>query len=139
MYLWTESTGGGVAFGSNAGFNLPDGSCLSPDAAWLAMGRWNALTAEEQAGFPPVCPEFVIEIRSRSDSRRLLETKMQLWLENGAQVAWLIDPVDSEVLIYEAGLPVQVLQRPEMLRGSGPVTGFRLPCARLWPAHPNLE
>jgi Uma2 family endonuclease len=66
LYLWNETTGGGVAFGSNAGFNLRDGSCLSPDAAWLSIERWTALSAEQQAGVPPLCPEFVIEIRSRT-------------------------------------------------------------------------
>ena len=91
LYQWIERNPTGIGFGSNTGFNLPDGSCLSPDAAWLALPRWNALTPEQQAGFPPLCPDFIIEIRSRSDPRRLLETKMQLWLANGAHLGWLLD------------------------------------------------
>jgi Uma2 family endonuclease len=77
---WNETAQTGIAFGPNTGFNLPDGSCLSPDAAWVSLARWNALTPEEQAGFPPLCPEFLIEVRSRSDSRRMVDEKMQLWL-----------------------------------------------------------
>ena len=80
---WNKTIQTGRAFISNAGFNLRDGSCLSPDAAWVSLDRWNALSAEEQDGYPPLCPEFIIEVRSKSDSRRLLEEKMQLWMDNG--------------------------------------------------------
>ena len=137
LFNWIEQSGTGVGFGSNTGFNLPDGSCLSPDAAWLSLPRWNALTPQQQIGFPPLCPEFVIEIRSQSDSRRLLDLKMQLWLENGAQLAWLIDPIDSNAAVYCSGAAILTLDRPEILEGSGPVTGFNLHTTRVWPAsHP---
>lgn len=132
LYLWAESDGRGIAFGSNTGFNLPDGSTLSPDAAWLSLDRWNALSPEEKASFPPLCPEFVIEIRSRTDSRPLLETKMQLWLRNGAQLAWLIDPIDRSATIYQPGTPPATQGQPELLLGTGPVSGFELRSARLW-------
>ncbi len=134
LYIWARTDGRGLAFGSNTGFNLPDGSCLSPDAAWLSLPLWNALTPPQQIGFPPLCPEFVIEIRSQSDSRRMLELKMQLWLENGAQLAWLIDPIDSSAALYHPGAATITLNRPEILEGSGPVVGFNLPMARLWPS-----
>ncbi len=133
LYIWARTDGRGLAFGSNTGFNLPDGSCLSPDAAWLSLPRWNALTSEQQIGYPPLCPEFIIEVRSQSDSRRLLDLKMQLWLENGAQLAWLIDPIDGNASIFHAGVPVEALSRPELLQGTGPVAGFELGTTRLWP------
>jgi Uma2 family endonuclease len=115
LYLWNETTGGGVAFGSNAGFNLRDGSCLSPDAAWLSIERWTALSAEQ-----------------RTDSRRLLEAKMQLWLDNGAELAWLLDPIDGQALIYIPGETVQTLNKPHILSGSQCVAGFQFPFTRLW-------
>jgi Uma2 family endonuclease len=131
---WNETVQTGIAFISNAGFNLPDGSCLSPDASWLALDRWNALTLQEQTGYPPLCPDFLIEVRSQSDSRRLVEEKMQLWLENGAKLAWLVDPIDAAVTIYRSGSAPETLIRPEAVHGEGPVATFTLPCARLWPA-----
>ncbi|WP_263373245.1 Uma2 family endonuclease [Granulicella aggregans] len=131
---WTDETGTGVSFSPNTGFNLPDGSCLSPDAAWVSLARWNALTPEEQASFPPLCPEFLIEVRSRSDSRRIVEEKMQLWMDNGAQLAWLVDPIDANVTIYVPGEAVRKLERPELVEAGEPVAGFVLRAERLWPA-----
>lgn len=132
LFNWIESTGSGIGFAANTGFNLPDGSCLSPDAAWLSRPRWNALTAEQQAGYPPLCPEFIIKIRSRSDSRRLLETKMQLWIANGAQLAWLLDPIDRSVTVYTPDQPPQTFLTPSQLTATGPVAGFALDLTRLW-------
>ena len=132
LFTWAEGDDKGIGFASNTGFNLPDGSCLSPDAAWLPLTRWDSLTLAEQTGFPPVCPDFIIEIRSRSDSRRLLEAKMQLWLDNGAELAWLIDPIDGEVVIYKPDQAPAVLVKPELLEASAPVSGFVLRASRLW-------
>ena len=132
LYAWTEETGTGIGFGSNTGFNLRDGSCLSPDAAWLSLSRWEGLTPEEQAGFPPLCPEFVMEVRSRGDRRRMVEEKMSLWMENGAELAWLVDPVEGNAAIYRAGKAVRMLERPDAIEGEGPVAGFVLRAARLW-------
>lgn len=134
LFSWAEEDGKGIGFASNTGFNLPDGSCLSPDAAWLARWRWDKLTLAEQMSFPPLCPDFIIEIRSRSDSRRLLEAKMQLWLDNGAQLAWLIDPVDGNVVIYRPDQALETLVKPELVEASGPVSGFVLRTSRLWVA-----
>lgn len=133
LYNWAVQDGRGSAVGSNAGFNLPDGSCLSPDAAWTSLDRLNALTLAQQTGFPPLCPDFLIEVRSQSDSRRLLEAKMQLWLDNGAQLAWLVDPIDANLTIYRPNHPPELLHRPEAVTATAPVAGFELPCARLWP------
>jgi Uma2 family endonuclease len=132
LFQWNETVQTGISFISNAGFNLPDGSCLSPDAAWLARDRWNALTHQQQVGYPPLCPDFIIEVRSQSDSRSSVEAKMQLWLENGTQLAWLVDPIDSNVTIYRPGHAAEPLDRPEVVLGTGPITGFELRCNRLW-------
>ncbi len=132
--MWNEQDGAGRGFGPNTGFNLPDGSCLSPDVAWLSLARWNALSPSEQGGYPPVCPEFVIEIRSRTDARRLLEAKMQLWLDDGAQLAWLIDPIDATVSIYRPNEPSETLERPDVVQGHAPVGSFVLRTTPLWPA-----
>jgi Uma2 family endonuclease len=131
---WADQDGTGIDFSPNTGFNLRDGSCLSPDASWVSLERWDTLTAAEQAGYPPLCPEFIIGIRSRTDSRRLLEAKMQLWIDNGAQLAWLIDPVDASVSIYRPGQSTETLERPEVVVAGAPVAGFELRVARLWPA-----
>ncbi len=136
LFAWIERDGRGIGFGPNTGFALHDGSCVSPDAAWLSRKRWDALTAEQQAGYPPVCPEFIVEIRSRTDPRRLIETKMQLWMENGASLAWLLDPIDGAVTIYRPARVPETLVRPEVVRGEGPVEGWELPCGRLWSGDP---
>ena len=132
LLLWAEQDGRGTALPANVGFNLPDGSCLAPDAAWILKEREDALTPEQQDSFPPICPDFIIEIRSKSDPRRQVEAKMQAWIDNGAQLAWLIDPIEGYITSYLQGEPPSTLHRPETMLGVGPVTGFELRCASLW-------
>jgi Uma2 family endonuclease len=132
LLLWAEEDGRGSAVPANVGFNLPDGSCLAPDAAWLLKEREEALTPEQQDSFPPVCPDFLIEIRSKSDPRRAVENKMQTWLDNGAKLAWLIDPIDGNITIYRPGHTPETLNRPEVVVATDPVDGFELRCTRLW-------
>jgi Uma2 family endonuclease len=131
---WAEQDGHGSAVGSNAGFNLPDGSCLAPDAAWVTNAQLDALTDKQKAGYPPLCPDFLIEVRSQSDARRVVEAKMQTWLDNGAQLAWLVDPIDCSVTIYRPGQTAETLLRPEVVIAGEPVAGFELRCGRLWAA-----
>jgi Uma2 family endonuclease len=128
---WVEINGGD-AFGSNTGFSLPDGSVRAPDAAWLSPEKWNSLTPEEQRRFVPFCPEFVIELRSPSDSIAELETKMTEWIANGAQLAWLIDPLRKLAVIYRPGHEPETLLQPDFLHGEGPIAGFALKMQRLW-------
>jgi Uma2 family endonuclease len=130
--LWAEEDGRGSAVPANVGFKLPDGSCLAPNAAWLTKEREDSLTPEQQDGFPPTCPDFVIEVRSKSDARRVVEAKMQTWIENGARLAWLVDPVAKNVTVYRSNQTAETLERPEIVRGEAPVDGFELRCARLW-------
>jgi len=128
---WAERHGG-FCTSSNGGFAVPDGSVRSPDASWVSQARVDALTDAEKRGFAPVCPEFLIEILSESDSRPKLEEKMEMWIANGAQLAWMIDPFAAEVLVYRPGQTVERLARPEWVEADAVVPGFRLEMARLW-------
>ena len=132
FYSGNKKDGSGKSFSPSGGFNLPDGSCLSPDVSWMTFARWNSLTVNEQTGFPPLCPDFVVEVRSASDSRPLVEAKMQLWLDNGAELAWLVDPIDANVTVYRPGHAPETLHRPESVVATAPVQGFVLDCAPLW-------
>jgi Uma2 family endonuclease len=132
LALWARETNSGVTFDSNAGFTLPDGSMRSPDAAWIAWPRWNALTKGEQDGFAPICPEFVIELRSGSDRLGALQEKMRLWVANGAEVAWLVDPSRKVVEVYRPGREVEVVEGGSVVEGDGPVAGFVLELGRVW-------
>jgi Uma2 family endonuclease len=129
---WTEADGRGVAFDSNGGFTLPDGSMRAADAAWVELTRWNALSAKDQARFAPLCPDFVIELRSPSDNLSDLQTKMNQWIANGAQLAWLIDPIDRTVSVYRPGESPEVHHHPSSVQGSGVIAGFELVMTRIW-------
>jgi Uma2 family endonuclease len=130
--LWVERTGLGFAFNANVCFRLPDKSLRMPDAAWVTLDRWNALTKSEKRKFPPFCPDFVVELRSDSDRAKALEEKMQIWMSNGAQLAWLIDPVRKLAIVYRGGQQPKTLLKPEVLEGEGPIAGFRLEMERFW-------
>ena len=132
VYLWARQDARGKAFGSNAGFRLPDGSMRAADAAWVSRRRWDALTPNQQESFAPICPEFVIEVRSRRDSLRELQTKMRMWMKNGAELAWLIDPERKVVEVYRQGEEPDVHEQPTSVQGSGPVIGFELVLKRIW-------
>jgi len=123
---------GGVAFGPNAGFNLPDGSTLAPDAAWMSSSNWSELTQTQREKYPPRCPEFVVEVLSQSDSIRMLQAKMEVWIANGAKLAWLVDPFAATITVYRPGVATEVLAKPDSIEAGDPVAGFRLTTSRLW-------
>ena len=129
---WTEADGRGVAFDSSGGFTLSDGSMRNPDAAWILHKRWEALTSAQQSSFAPVCPDFVIELRSPSDKLQDVQAKMAMWIANGAEVAWLIDPERKAVEIYRPGDSSEELHEPSSVQGTGPVAGFELVLAKIW-------
>ncbi len=129
---WAEEDGRGVAFDSNGGFTLPDGSMRAADAAWVERKRWDALSERDQARYAPLCPDFVIELRSPSDLLSDLEAKMKQWIANGAQVAWLINPEQKTVVIFRPGDEPEVLSLPSSVQGTGVVAGFELVMARVW-------
>jgi len=129
---WAESDGRGVVTDSNAGYTLPDGSMRAPDVAWVANRRWQALSKEDQRRFAPICPDFVIELRSPSDKLPDLHAKMAQWIANGAQVAWLIDPEEKSVTIYRPGDQPEHLVHATSVQGTGPIAGFELVLSRIW-------
>jgi Uma2 family endonuclease len=132
LFAWADADGRGEAVSSNAGFNPPDGSTLSPDAAWVESSRLSALSAREQERFLPFAPDFLIEILSPSDSLPELDAKMEQWISNGVRLAWRIDPFGGTVAIYAPGHSLIVHCHPEIVEGTEPVTGFRLKMARVW-------
>jgi Uma2 family endonuclease len=124
--IWNKQTKLGKGFDSSTGFTLPNGAERSPDASWVKIERWNALTSEQQEKFAPICPDFVIELRSRTDSLKELQEKMQEYIENGAQLGWLIDRKNKRVEIYRPGKDVEILDNPTSLSGENVLPGFVL-------------
>ncbi len=118
---WSRQDGRGRAFGPSSGVKLPDGSVRAADAAWISWPRWNALSPSEQEGYAPICPEFVIEVRSKSDRLAPLQQKMDQWIANGAQLAWLIDPMERAITIYRPDNSPEYLTNPTSVQGTGPI------------------
>lgn len=123
---WNSESKLGEVFDSSAGFKLPNGADRSPDASWVRSERWNALTLEQQEKFAPICPDFVVELRSPSDSLKDLQEKMQEYIANGAQLGWLIDRKNKRVEIYRPGKDVEILDNPVSLSGEDVLPGFVL-------------
>jgi Uma2 family endonuclease len=132
LTAWAKKDRSGISFDSSTGFTLPNRAMLSPDAAWIKRERWDSLTKDEQEGFAPLCPDFVVEIRSRSDNLPPLESKMQEYISNGALLAWLIDPLKHRVYVYKPDQGVKVLENPEVVSGDPLLSGFDLRLSQLW-------
>jgi Uma2 family endonuclease len=127
LHIWNEHSDLGIVFDSSGGFSLPNGAMRSPNAAWVASERWNKLTEEEKEGFPPLCPDFVIELKSKTDSLKTLKLKMQEWLENGCCLAWLIDIEEKQVYIYRSQQEAEVYSFSKgILSGEEVLPGFSL-------------
>jgi len=124
--IWNKQTKLGKGFDSSTGFTLPNGAERSPNASWVKIERWNALTPEQQEKFAPICPDFVVELRSRSDSLKELQEKMQEYIENSTQLGWLIDRKNKRVEIYRPGKDVEILENPASLSGENVLPGFVL-------------
>ena len=124
--LWAKRDGTGVAVDSSAGYLLPNGAGRAPDASWISHDRLAALTAEERAKFLPLCPDFVIELRSPTDGLSALQEEMREYIENGAQLGWLIDPFGGQVFVYRSGAPVERLEAPDNVSADPVLPGFRL-------------
>jgi Uma2 family endonuclease len=131
LRTWWKTHRRGRAFDSSAGFYLPDGSLLSPDAAYLSPERLQTLTKADRKGFPHVCPDFVIELLSPSDRLPDAKEKMARWVENGAQLAWLIDTARQQVFVYWAGTHF-LSDAANSIDGDGPVAGFTLDLTEVW-------
>ncbi|MBW4645021.1 MAG: Uma2 family endonuclease [Goleter apudmare HA4340-LM2] len=132
LWLWNRQTRLGVAFDSSSGFHLPNGSDRSPNAAWIRQDRWDALSIEQQETFAPICPDFVLELRSKNDSIEKLRAKMREYIENGARLGWLIDRQNQQVEIYRPGQDVEVLNHPVSLLGEDVLLGFVLDLTDVW-------
>ncbi|MCC5647253.1 Uma2 family endonuclease [Nostoc sp. CHAB 5824] len=129
---WTEQDGTGIGFDSSTGFTLPNGAMRSPDASWIELERWNTLTDAQKASFAPICPSFVIELRSSSDRLIKLQEKMQEYIDNGASLGWLIDRQNRKVYIYRPNREVEILDNPEAVSGNLELPGFILRMGKIW-------
>ncbi|MDQ3687331.1 MAG: Uma2 family endonuclease [Acidobacteriota bacterium] len=129
---WTDANGTGFSFDSSSLFVLPNGAKRSPDASWVSKSRLASLTEDQRAGFFPLCPDFVIELRSTSDSLAELQEKMREYMDNGAQLGWLLDPTTKSVYIYQAGGAIEEIKNTERVEGEPLLAGFVLDLQGIW-------
>lgn len=129
---WVARDGTGVGFDSSTGFVLPNGAERAPDVAWVRRSRWEALTAEQRRTFAPLCPDFVIELRSPSDDLEELHAKMREYADNGAALGWLIDPDARCVWVYRGGEAPELVETPPTVSGDPILPGFVLDLAAIW-------
>ncbi|MEG4914100.1 Uma2 family endonuclease [Microcoleus sp. B7-D4] len=132
LWLWNRQTKLGEAFNSSTGFHLPNGADRSPDAAWVRQERWDALTPKQKESFIPLCPDFVVELRSKTDNMEPLRAKMKEYMNNGARLGWLIDRKNRKVEIYRQNQDVEVLENPISLSGEDVLPGFVLDLTEVW-------
>jgi Uma2 family endonuclease len=132
LFNWSDIDNTGIAFDSSTGFKLPNGAERSPDASWVKLSRWNALTSEQQTRFLPLSPDFVIELLSPSDSLKVTQKKMKEYQSNGVRLGWLINRKLRQVEIYRVGKEVEVLDNPSSLSGEDVLPGFVLNLDAIW-------
>jgi Uma2 family endonuclease len=132
LVIWNRQMGLGKAFDSSTGFKLPNGADRSPDASWVRLDRWNALTEEQKDSFIPLAPDFAVELRSKTDVLKTVQAKMREYMDNGVRLGWLIDSKSQRVEIYRPGQEVEVLESPVSLSGEDVLPGFRLDLSPLW-------
>jgi Uma2 family endonuclease len=130
--MWAKRDGTGVAFDSSTGFTLPNGAVRSPDASWIARSRWEQVPSEQRKRFAPICPDFVLELRSPSDALRDVQDKMVEYLANGAVLGWLVDPEPRHVYVYRPDVPFMRLDAPESVSGDPVLPGFALDLRGIW-------
>jgi len=129
---WADRDGSGVAFDSSTGFELPNGAMRSPDVAWVARARLAGLTGADVERFLPLCPDFVVELRSPTDKLSVLQQKLEEYIANGAVLGWLIDPLDRRVYVYRPAEPVQCLENPSAISGEPVLRGLSVDLAPIW-------
>jgi len=132
LQAWNRQTHLGKVFDSNGGFELPNGAKRAPDASWVKLERWNALTPEEQDRFLPLCPDFVVELMSPSDTLAETREKMEEYIANGAKLGWLINRKKRQVEIYRPQQEVEILDHPQTVSGEDILPGFVLDLATIW-------
>ena len=129
---WTTADDSGIAFDSSTGFTLPNGAVRSPDASWVSNARYDSLSPEEKDSFTPLCPDFVVELRSRSDRLSVLRAKMEEYMANGARLGWLLDPLEQRAHIYRPGVQPEILDKPDSLSAEPELPGFTLDLTQIW-------
>ena len=124
--IWAKSDGTGVGFDSSSGFTLPNGAKRAPDLSWIERERWEAIPRKQRKKFAPICPDFVVELRSETDTLVAVKKKMDDYMESGAQLGWLIDPIQKKVHIYRPNVEVEILDHPGNISGEPLLKGFVL-------------
>lgn len=132
LRIWAKKDKSGKTYDSSTGFKLPNGATVSPDASWVRNERLEKFTAKQLERFLPLCPDFIIELRSSSDNLKDLQTKMVEYIENGAQLGWMIDPKNKRVSIYRANGETEILENPEIVSGEDVLKGFKLDLTEIW-------
>ena len=132
LVVWATIDGTGIAFDSSTMFALPNGARRSPDSSWVRREKWDSLTERQQESFGPICPDFVVELRSPTDHLSQVRAKMVEYIENGASLGWLIDPFEFRVYVYTPDRAVVILERPETVSGDPLLPGFNLDLMELW-------
>ena len=132
LWVWNEQNKLGKIFDSSGGFKLPNGANRSPDAAWMPLSSWNSLTAEQRKKFLPICPDFVVELLSPTDSLKKTREKMEEYRDNGSRLGWLINRRSKQVEIYRPGKEVEILESPKSLSGETVLPGFKLNMQSIW-------
>ncbi len=132
LWLWNRQKKLGRAFDSSAGFILPNGAMRSPDAAWIPQARWDALSSSEKNHFAPLCPDFVVELLSPSDTLTITQQKMEEYRQNGARLGWLIAPQTRQVIIYRQAYAPEILDNPAYVSGEEVLPDFVLDVKAVW-------
>jgi Uma2 family endonuclease len=132
LATWTRKDGSGLCFGSSGIFALPNGARRIPDGAWIKREKWDRLTKRQQERFGPLCPDFVVELRSRTNRVSQLREKMLEYIENGASLGWLIDPLERRVYVYRPDHELVILENPKTVSGDPLLPGFMLNVTELW-------
>ena len=132
LYIWAKEDGTGISFDSSSGFTFPNGSMRAPDASWMLKERWESIPEYDRLRFSHIAPDFVVELRSPSDSLAMIQAKMEEYIDNGVRLGWLIDPFGRAVHVYQSGQVVQVLENPEAVSGEPVLPGFILNLSEIW-------
>ena len=132
LKIWARSGSTGRVFSSNGTFTLPNGAVRMPDASWVSNARYDSLTEEQKKDYTPLCPDFVVELRSVSDRLSVLQAKMEEYMANGARLGWLIDPLQRQAHIYRPGAQTEILDNPDTLSADPELPGFTLDLTRIW-------
>ena len=132
LWQWNRKLQQGITFDSSSGFTLPNRAIRSPDAAWIEKSRWQAIPAEQRRKFAPICPDFVIELKSPSDDLSVLQGKLEEYRDNGVRLGWLIDPENYQVFCYRPQRAVEIFDNPRNLSGEDVLVGFVLDLQVIW-------